>query len=196
MAAAGQTFENPLTGERMVFNTTARDSNGLLLEIEFFIRPNTGRGLPAHFHPSFDERFEILSGSARYIVGNDERHASAGDEIVLPKGIAHIHPWNVGNDVLHMRKITQLDKPDKDLLLKSEEFFETLYALAQQGKTGPDGLPKDLLQKVVVGQALEPASYSATPPLWLQRPMFGLLAAIGRAFGYSGYYPAQYVVSQ
>jgi quercetin dioxygenase-like cupin family protein len=196
MAAAGQTFENPLTRERMVFNTTARDSNGLLLEIEFFIQPNTGRGLPAHFHPSFDERFEILSGSARYSVGNDERPASAGDDIVLPKGIAHIHPWNTGSDVLHVRKITRLDKPDKDLLLKSEEFFETLYALAQQGKTGPDGLPTNLLQKVVVGQALEPASYSATPPLWLQRPLFGILAAFGRAFGYSGYYPAQYVVSQ
>jgi quercetin dioxygenase-like cupin family protein len=196
MAAAGQTFVNPLTRERMVFITTARDSNGLLLEIEFFIQPNTGRVLPAHFHPSFDERFEILSGSARYIVGNDERPANAGDELVLPRGTPHIHPWNVGTDVLHVRKITRLDTPDKDLLLKSEEFFETLYALAQAGKTGPDGLPTNLLQKVVVGQALEPASYSATPPLWLQRPLFGFLAAIGRAFGYSGYYPAQYVVPQ
>ncbi len=160
MAAAGQTFENPITGERMVFDKTARDSNGMLLEIEFFIKPNSGRGLPAHFHLYFDERFEILSG----------------------------------DDILHVRKITQLDKPDKGLLLKSEEFFETLYALAQEGRIGADGLPKNLLQKVVVGQALEPASFSATPPLWIQRPLFGLLAAIGRAFGYSGYYPAQYVL--
>ncbi len=195
MAAAGQIFENPLTGERMVFVKTARDSNGLLLEIEFFIQPNPGKGLPAHFHPSFDERFEILTGSAHYIVGNVEQPASADDVILLPKGIPHIHPWNVGNDVLHVRKITQLDRPDKDLLLKSEAFFETLYALAQEGKAGADGLPKNLLQKVVVGQALEPASYSATPPLWLQRPLFGMLAAIGRAFGYSGYYPAQYVIA-
>jgi mannose-6-phosphate isomerase-like protein (cupin superfamily) len=194
MAAAGQTFENPITGERMVFDKTARDSNGMLLEIEFFIKPNSGRGLPAHFHLYFDERFEILSGVARYIVGNVEHPANVGDVIVLPKGIPHIHPWNVGNDILHVRKITQLDKPDKGLLLKSEEFFETLYALAQEGRIGADGLPKNLLQKVVVGQALEPASFSATPPLWIQRPLFGLLAAIGRAFGYSGYYPAQYVL--
>ncbi len=194
MAAAGQAFENPLTGERMVFDKTARDSNGLLLEIEFFIQPNIGKGLPAHFHPSFDEGFEILAGSAHYIIGNDEHPADAGDEMILPRGVPHVHPWNVGNDVLHVRKITQLDKPDKDLLLKSEAFFETLYALAQDGKTGADGLPRNLLQKVVVGQALEPASYSVTPPLWIQRPLFGLLAAIGRALGYSGYYPAQYVL--
>jgi mannose-6-phosphate isomerase-like protein (cupin superfamily) len=195
MAAAGQAFENPVTGEKMVFGKTARDSNGMLLEIEFWIKPNSGRGLPAHFHPYFDERFEILGGSAHYIVGTVEHPANAGDLIVLPKGIPHVHPWNVGNDVLHVRKITQFDRPDKGLLLKSEEFFETLYALAQEGKTGTDGLPKNLLQKVVVGQALEPASYSATPPLWIQRPLFGLLAAIGRAFGYSGYYPAQYLLS-
>jgi hypothetical protein len=195
MAAAGQAFENPVTGERMVFGKTARDSNGMLLEIEFFIKPNTGKGLPAHFHLYFDERFEILAGAARYIVGNVEHPANAGDVIMLSKGIPHVHPWNVGNDVLHVRKITQLDKPDKGLLLKSEEFFETLYALAQEGKIGTDGLPKNLLQKVVLGQALEPASYSATPPLWIQRPLFGLLAAIGRAFGYSGYYPAQYILS-
>ena len=179
----------------MVFDKTARDSNGMLLEIEFFIKPNTGKGLPAHFHPYFDERFEILAGSARYIVGIVEHPANAGDVIVLPKGIRHVHPWNVGNDILHVRKITQLDKPGKGLLLKSEEFFETLYALAQEGKIGTDGLPKNLLQKLVVGQALEPSSYSATPPLWIQRPLFGLLAAIGRAFGYSGYYPAQYTLS-
>jgi mannose-6-phosphate isomerase-like protein (cupin superfamily) len=195
MAAAGQIFENPLTGERMIFVKTARDSNGLLLEIEFFIQPDSGKGLPAHFHPSFDERFDILAGSAHYIAGNVERSANANDVILLPRGIPHIHPWNVGNEVLHVRKTTCLDKPDKELLLKSEEFFETLYALAQEGKVGADGLPKNLLQKVVVGQALAPASYSATPPFWIQRPLFGLLAAIGRAFGYSGYYPAQYVVS-
>ena len=195
MAAAGQIFENPLTGERMIFVKTARDSNGLLLEIEFFIQPDSGKGLPAHFHPSFDERFDILAGSAHYIAGNVERSANANDVILLPRGIPHIHPWNVGNEVLHVRKTACLDKPDKELLLKSEEFFETLYALAQEGKVGADGLPKNLLQKVVVGQALAPASYSATPPFWIQRPLFGLLAAIGRAFGYSGYYPAQYVVS-
>ena len=96
-------------------------------------------------------------------MGKVEHPANAGDVILLPNGIPHVHPWNVGNDVLHVRKITQLDKPDKGLLLKSEEVFETLYALAQEGKTDTDGLPKNLLQKVVVGQALEPASYSATP---------------------------------
>ena len=194
MARAGEAFENPLTGEKMVFVKTGRDTNGELLEIEFFIQPNMGKGLAAHFHPYFDERIEIIAGSARYRVGTDERTTQAGDVFLLPRGVPHVHPWNVGSDVLHYRKITQLDKPDLQWLLETEEFFESLYALAQQGKIGNDGLPKNLLQKVVVAQALQPHTYAAGIPVWVQRIVFGFLAAIGRAVGYKSYYPAQYVL--
>src|SRR6266568_2285444 len=150
MATAGQTFENPVTGEKMVFVKTGRETNGMVLEIEFFIQPNSGKGLSAH-----------------------------------------VHPWNVGDDVLHVRKITQLNKPDMQLLLASATFFESLYALAQQGKVGKDGLPKDLLQTIVLLQALEPSAYVAGIPIWIQRPLFGLLAAVGRALGYKASYNAQ-----
>jgi hypothetical protein len=154
-----------------------------------------GKGLSAHFHPYFDERFEIIAGSARYKVGNDERTTQAGDVFVLPRGVPHVHPWNVGSDVLHYRKITQLDKPDLQWLLETEEFFESLYALAQQGKLGNDGLPKNLLQKVVVVQSIQPHTYGAGIPIWIQRLLFGFLAAIGRAVGYKSYYAAQYILS-
>jgi quercetin dioxygenase-like cupin family protein len=194
MAIAGEAFENPVTNEKMVFDKTGRDTNGTLLAIEFFIKPGMGKGFSAHFHPYFDERFEIIAGSARYRLGKDERIAEAGDEFVLPRGIPHVHPWNVGSDDLHYRKTTQLDKPDLQWLLETEEFFESLYAFAQQGKIGNDGLPKNLLQKVVVVQALQPHTYAAGIPIWIQRLVFGFLAAIGRAVGYKSYYPAQYIL--
>src|SRR5713101_1037436 len=193
MARAGEAFENPLTGEKMVFVKTGSDTNGELLEIEFFIQPNMGKGLAAHFHPYFDERIEIIAGSARYRVGTDERTTQAGDAFLLPRGVAHVHPWNVGSDVLHYRKTTLLDKPNLQWLLETEEFFESLYALAQQGQVGNDGLPKNLLQKVVVVQALQPHTYAAGIPIWIQRVAFGFLAAIGRAVRYQSYYPAQYI---
>ena len=190
MATAGQAFENPVTGERMVFNKTAHESNGTVLDIEFFVKPNSGRGLAAHFHPYFAERVEIIAGSAHYELGQTELLAEAGDEVILPEDIAHIHPWNIGNTVLHWRKITQLDKPDAPLLLASAAFFESLYALAQQGKVGKNGLPKNPLQTVVLLQALEPSAYVAGIPIWLQRPLFALAAAIGRAFGCQSNYQA------
>jgi quercetin dioxygenase-like cupin family protein len=190
MAKAGQTFENPVTGERMVFNKTAYESNGTVLDIEFFVKPNSGQGLAAHFHPYFAERVEIIAGLAHYKLGGTELPANAGDMVMLPKDVPHVHPWNTGNDMLHWRKITQLDKPDMELLLASAGFFESLYALAQQGKAGKDGLPKNPLQTVVLLQALEPSAYVAGIPLWIQRPLFVLLAALGRALGYKSYYPA------
>ena len=190
MATAGQAFENPVTGERMVFVKTGYESNGTILEIEFFFRPNSGRGLAAHFHPYFDERIEVIAGTAHYELGSVELPTQAGDLLMLPRSIPHIHPWNVGNDELHVRKTTQLDKPAMDLLLASAGFFESLYALAQQGKIGEDGLPKNFLQKVVVVQALQPGTYALGLPIWIQRLLFRVLAAIGRALGYKAYYPA------
>jgi mannose-6-phosphate isomerase-like protein (cupin superfamily) len=190
MATAGQAFENPVTGERMVFNKTAHETDGTVLDIEFFVKANTGKGLAAHFHPYFAERAEIIEGSAHYIVGKVELAASAGDMVMLPEDVSHIHPWNTGNGVLHWRKITQLDKPDMQMLLASASFFESLYALAQQGKVGKNGLPKNPLQTVVLLQALEPSAYVAGLPIWLQRPLFGVLAAIGQALGYKSSYTA------
>jgi oxalate decarboxylase/phosphoglucose isomerase-like protein (cupin superfamily) len=190
MATAGQAFENPLTGERMVFRKTAHETNGTLLEIEFFIKPHTGKGLGAHIHPSFDERFEIFSGSARYMIRQDECFAAAGDVVVLPKAIPHVHPWNAGDDVLHMRRVIQFSRPEMSMLAATEAFLETLYALAQQGKVEKNGLPKNFLQTVVVAQAIQPATYVAGLPVVIQRPLFAALAAYGRARGYKAYYPA------
>ena len=51
--------------------------------------------------------------------------------------------------------------------------------------------PKDLLQTIVLLQALEPSAYVAGIPIWIQRPLFGLLAAVGRALGYKASYNAQ-----
>ena len=190
MATAGQTFQNPVTGERMVFNQTAHETNGTVLDIEFFVQPNAGKSLTAHFHPYFAEHAEIITGSAHYKVGNVELATNAGDVVMLPKDVPHVHPWNTGNDVLHWRKITQLDQPNGQLLLASAAFFESLYALAQQGKVRKDGLPKNPLQTVVLLQALEPSTYVAGLPIWIQSPLFAALAALGRALGYKANYSA------
>jgi len=190
MATAGQAFENPVTGERMVFNKTAHETNGTVLDIEFFVKPDTGKGLAAHFHPYFAERVEIIAGSAHYRIGKTELSAWSGDMVMLPKGVPHLHPWNVGNDILHWRKITQFDEPNMQLLLASAGFFESLYALAQQGKVRENGLPKNPLQTVVLLQSLEPSAYVASIPIWLQHPLFGVLAAIGRALGLKANYTA------
>lgn len=52
MARRGETIENPITGERITFVETARDTNGKLLVFEDCISP--GGSIPGrmqHTHP-------------------------------------------------------------------------------------------------------------------------------------------------
>ena len=76
------------------------------------------------------------------------------------------------------------------LVVASAAFFESMYALAQQGKVGKNGVPKNPLQSIVLLQALEPSAYLAGLPIWIQRPLFGVIAAIGRALGLKADYTA------
>jgi hypothetical protein len=46
MASRGDTIENPLTGERMTFLETARDTDGELLQMEY-VAPHAPRGRPS-----------------------------------------------------------------------------------------------------------------------------------------------------
>ena len=39
MARAGETIENPVSGERFTFLRTARDTGGQFLELELAVRP-------------------------------------------------------------------------------------------------------------------------------------------------------------
>jgi hypothetical protein len=58
---AGDTIENPTTGERIVFNKTSAETNGEAVEIEVYVRPG-GIVAAAHVHPYQTERFEVISG--------------------------------------------------------------------------------------------------------------------------------------
>jgi hypothetical protein len=53
---AGDQIENPVTGERLVFTETARDTGGAYTRFDAYIRP--GGHLPtAHVHPYQTETF-------------------------------------------------------------------------------------------------------------------------------------------
>jgi hypothetical protein len=51
----GQTIENPLTGERVTFLRTARDTGGKSVLIEVGVEPG-GAVAAAHVHPHQTER--------------------------------------------------------------------------------------------------------------------------------------------
>jgi len=109
-------------------------NGGTGFEIEYFIKPHAGRDPAAHLHQWWTEEFAILVGSARYMLAGKEQAAQAGDVLVFPSGIPHIHPWNVGDTELYMRQIDRFDHPSPVAVRDTLNVYATLYGLARAGK--------------------------------------------------------------
>jgi quercetin dioxygenase-like cupin family protein len=48
-----------------------------------------GLGAPQHVHEKHEEAFYVLDGRISFVAGDQEIHATAGDFILVPRGIAH-----------------------------------------------------------------------------------------------------------
>ena len=66
VAQAGEQLHNTVTGEQLVFRRLAGDTDGELLEFDWCFP--AGGSVPPHVHGHQEERFQILSGRARFRV--------------------------------------------------------------------------------------------------------------------------------
>ena len=95
---------------------------------------------PPHFHTLEDESFYILDGVIDFQAGDKKFTASAGELIVLPKGVPH--SFNLVTDTA------------KALLLISPAGFETIFkefsvpAQTLDLPPVPGKLPKELFQQI------------------------------------------------
>jgi hypothetical protein len=70
MFRTGELVDNPVTGLQTLIRKTERDTDGAYVEVDFFHQPFAGKNSSAHhFHPTWPERFEILTGLAGYRLG-------------------------------------------------------------------------------------------------------------------------------
>lgn len=177
MARAGDTLTNR-SGEQIVFRRTTAETGGELLEVEVLYRPNATPP-PAHYHPSQEERFEVLQGAIQTRIGGVTRTYLPGERFTVPPGVSH-QMHSSGAEPGRMRWEI---RP----ALNTEAFFETLWGLAQDGKTNANGVP-NLLQLAVILQAHRPEFRLSSPPYPVQRVLWGILAPLGRLLGYSASY--------
>ncbi len=184
MARKDEILDNPVTGQRIIFRETSEDTDGALLEVEsVYTRPTPSRP-PNHYHPVQEERFEVLAGELRALVGGEERTLKEGEPLLIPPGTPHTM-WAEAEGV----RVNWQTRP----ALKTEEFFETISGLSRDAKTGEKGTPS-LLQAAVVAQAYADEFHLAGPPWPVQRAIFAVLAPLGRRLGYRASYP-EYAVS-
>ena len=179
MAHAGDIIENPISGAQLKFLKTSRDTNGELVQVDFWMKPfGRGTGGGDHIHPQQEERATILEGRLSYHRSGEKREAASGEIVSLPPGVSH-YLYNNHPEPLHM--IVEF-RP----ALNTEHFWEKIFELGRQGKLRPNGNP-NLLQLAVLMNAFPDETYSAGIPVWLQKLVFNLLAPIGRAFGRTVY---------
>ena len=194
MVKAGQVIENPITGERIVFIETVASTGGKYAVRERTIQPHFPHETRAHAHQTLTETFEILEGVSRYRLGENEQELKAGEQVVMPPHIAHIHPWNIGDAVLRVRQMVTIHTSDVEGVTAVEDFLVTTFGLARDGKVKADGGPY-LLQAAVNFRVMLPHAYLAGIPLGIQKILFSLLGRVGEWRGYrptyEQYYPVQ-----
>ena len=176
MAIKGQALNNPSTKERIVFQQTEKDTDGEVVAFDHYMPPSRASSFPEHVQLNQEERFDIMSGTARYCLDGLEREAHAGEAVIVPPGVFHINCWNAGPDELHLRHSF---RP----ALGADYFFETMFTLAQSGKANAKG-EINLLHLAVIGSEIASQTYRAGIPIPLQHLGLSLLAALGRLLGY------------
>jgi quercetin dioxygenase-like cupin family protein len=179
MAYAGQVIANPRSGERITFRQTAAETGGRLLVIDLELR--AGGRMPAglHVHPEQEERFEVVRGWMRFRVGREQIFAGPGDAVVVAPGVPH--DWaNVGGTAAVVRVEV---RP----ALAMERLFETAIALAEDGRTFANGMPKPLDLALFVRE-FEREVQAAFPPLWVQRIALAPLAWVAERRGHAARY--------
>jgi quercetin dioxygenase-like cupin family protein len=175
MAKAGQTVENPVTGERITFIATAADTGGERLEIELALAPD-GAVPGAHVHPEQVETFHVVSGTMKFRLGLKKIIAEAGETVVVPAGAVHSFA-NAGQDTAIVRVVAEP-------ALNMEQLLETNVALAVEGKVMKSGMPKPVHLALFVKQFRREVE-APFPPAAVVNALMAPLRAYGRRKGHA-----------
>jgi quercetin dioxygenase-like cupin family protein len=178
MIRKGDVIENPVTGERLRFLETAAETGGEYVLVEVTVQPN-GFVAAAHVHPYQSERFELEQGLVEFTVDGEKILAGPGDTVVVPAGSAHKFRNAGESEAVFVTEVRPA--------LQFERLLETMFALANDGKTSKKGMPSPLRLAVIANAHFDDVRLPF-PPAWLQR--FGLLmgAPLGRLLGFEPTY--------
>lgn len=182
MAKQGDKITNARTGQSMIFLKTGRETNGKLLEIESF-NPKSDTREPIHIHPKQKSAAKVIAGKLHFLVNGKEQIVEAGEEITIPAGVPHCF-WN--EDETEAHSIQQFI-PAQHI----DEFFESFFALANDGKLNAKGMPP-FLQLPLMGLKHKNDIRVVNPPWMVQLLTYWILAPISFLMGYrSNYKPTK-----
>jgi quercetin dioxygenase-like cupin family protein len=179
VAVKGKKITNPVSRQTIEFLTTAKESNGQLLEMISAWEPHSVQPAP-HFHPVQDEIFCVLEGELTLELNGEKRKLRCGESIHISANTVHCM-WNESAEkvVAHWKVFPAL---------QTEYFLETAMGLAADGKVGKNGVP-GILQISLLAKKYKQEFRLQKPAFLLQQIVFCILAPLAILRGKKAVYP-------
>ncbi len=175
----GEVWENPISRERATIlelphqNPERRATAELLALVG-------ARVVGEHRHPGIIERFTVLEGDLTVKRGGQTSILRQGETATIEPNEWHDW-WNASNRDARVRvEVTPGER--------FAHMIETLFGLARLGHTDAKGMPHPL-QLALFAREFSDVIVLRSPPLAVQRALFGALAPVARWRGYRATYP-------
>ena len=175
----GEVWENPVTRERATIlerpwdNPAGRGTAELTALVG-------ARVAGEHRHPCLVEQFTVLEGELTVKRDGQTSILRRGETAVIEPGIWHDW-WNAGDRDARAR--VEISPGERFV-----HMIETFFGLARLGHTDGKGTPYPL-QLALTAREFSDVIVFRSPPLGVQRAIFGALARVARWRGYRAPYP-------
>jgi quercetin dioxygenase-like cupin family protein len=175
----GEVWENPVTRERATILElpSANPEGRATAELTALVG---ARVVGEHRHPSIVERFTVLEGELTLKLDGQTSVLREGESAVVEAGTWHDW-WNAGDRDARARvEVTPGER--------FAHMIETLFGLARLGYTNDKGMPHPL-QLALTAREFSDVIVFRSPPVAVQRALFGALAPLAHWRGYRATYP-------
>jgi quercetin dioxygenase-like cupin family protein len=175
----GEVWENPITGERATILELPWENQAGRVTAELTALAGA-RVVGEHRHPALTERFTSLEGELTVKRNGQTSILHQGETAVIEPGVWHDW-WNAGERNARVRvEVTPGER--------FAHMIETFFGLARLGYTDSKGMPYPL-QLALSAREFGDVIVFRSPPLVVQRVIFGAIAPIARWRGYRATYP-------
>jgi quercetin dioxygenase-like cupin family protein len=176
----GEVWENPVTGERarILELPHTNPERRAVAELTALVG---ARVVGEHRHPALVERFTVLEGELTLKLEGQTSVLREGESAVIEPGVWH--DWCNASSDRDARARVEATPGER-----FAHMIETLFGLARLGHTNAKGMPHPL-QLALIAREFSDVIVFRSPPLPVQRALFGALVPIAHWRGYRATYP-------
>ena len=127
---------NPIQKDQVIFLKTHADTNGEYTLVEVELADGGGVGL--HYHKTYSEKFNCLTGEVQIQLGKTFHHLQPGQSATASPNINHLFRNRSGKPCKFLVELRPASRG-------FEQSLQIGYGLAGDGLCKPNGFPKDKL---------------------------------------------------